>query len=134
MSPSDFERERGWCTSCARAYEPDEDQPEELICPACGSNMKPLRSLSRMERSSLNFQDWMDDVYQRGLWGSSPGGAAAHLKCDRSMIDKLVERGILEKSVYDRDGHYVVMISDRSVEKAQENKEKRGKWTDSGED
>jgi hypothetical protein len=50
------------------------------------------------------------------------------------MIDKLTERGILEKSVYDRDGHYVVMISDRSIKKAKENKAKRGKWTDTGED
>jgi hypothetical protein len=50
------------------------------------------------------------------------------------MIDKLAERGILEKSVYDRDGYFVVMISERSVEKAKENKAKRGKWTDSGED
>ena len=50
------------------------------------------------------------------------------------MIDKLADRGILEKSVYDRDGHYVVMISDRSIKQAKANKEKRGKWTDSGED
>jgi hypothetical protein len=134
MSPSDIERERGWCSSCGRAYQPDEDRPEELICPACGSTMKPLPNLTRVERSLLNFQDWQDDVYQRGLWGVSPGGAAGGLGCDRSMIDKLAERGILEKSVYDRDGYYVVMISDRSIRKAKENKEKRGKWTDSGED
>jgi hypothetical protein len=58
----------------------------------------------------------------------------AKLKCDRSMVDKLADRGILEKSVYDRDGHYVVIISSRSIAKAKENKEKRKKWTDSGED
>ena len=40
------------------------------------------------------------------------------------MIDKLAERGILEKSVYDRDGHYVVMISSRFIKKAKENKGK----------
>jgi hypothetical protein len=50
------------------------------------------------------------------------------------MIDKLADRGILEKNVYDRDGHYVVLISDRSIARAKENKKKRGKWTDSGED
>jgi hypothetical protein len=50
------------------------------------------------------------------------------------MIDKLADRGIMEKCIYDRDGHYVVMISARSIKKAKENKAKRGKWTDSGED
>ena len=50
------------------------------------------------------------------------------------MIDKLSDRGILEKSVYKHDGQYIVMISSRSVKKAKENKAKRGKWTDSGED
>jgi hypothetical protein len=68
------------------------------------------------------------------MWGPSPGGAVAELRCERSMIDKLADRGILEKSIYDRDGHYVVMISARSIKKAKENKAKRGKWTDSGED
>ena len=68
------------------------------------------------------------------MWGPSPGGAVAELHCERSMIDKLADRGILEKSIYDRDGHYVVMISARSIKKAKENKAKRGKWTDSGEE
>jgi hypothetical protein len=66
--------------------------------------------------------------------GPSPGGAVAELHCDRSMIDKLADCGILEKSVHDRDGHYVVMISERSIKKAKENKTKRGKWTNSGEE
>jgi hypothetical protein len=96
--------------------------------------MKPLRNLSKTERSMLAFQDWMDELHQKDLWGPSPGGAVAELHCDRSMIDKLADRGILEKSVYDRDGHYVVVISQRSIKKAKRNKSKRGKWTDSGED
>jgi hypothetical protein len=96
--------------------------------------MKSLRNLSKNERSMLAFQDWMDELHAKDLWGPSPGGAVAELHCDRSMIDKLADRGILEKSVYDRDGHYVVMISSRSIKKAKENKAKRGKWTDSGED
>jgi hypothetical protein len=50
------------------------------------------------------------------------------------MIDKLVERGILVKSTYERDGHYIVIISRRSIEEAKKNKAQRGKWTDSGED
>ena len=96
--------------------------------------MKPLRNLTKTERSMLAFQDWMDDLHKKDLWGPSPGGAVAELHCERSMIDKLADRGILEKSIYDRDGHYVVMISARSIKKAKENKAKRGKWTDSGED
>jgi hypothetical protein len=129
------ERERFWCGECGRASFPDEDSaPDNPLCPGCGCEMKDLRRLSRTERSLLAFQDWMDEVHKRGMWGPSPGGAVAELHCDRSMIDKLAERGILEKSVYDRDGHYVVMISERSIKKAKENKAKRGKWTDSGED
>jgi hypothetical protein len=76
----------------------------------------------------------MDDVHKKGLWGPSPGGAVAELGCDRSMVDKLAARGILEKSVYERDGHYLVMISERSIKKAKENKAKRRKWTDSGDE
>jgi hypothetical protein len=50
--------------------------------------------------------------------GTRPG-------CNKVML-------FLEKSVYDRDGFYVVMISRRSIDKAKENKLKRRKWTDSG--
>jgi ribosomal protein S27AE len=129
------ERERYWCGECGLANFPHESSaPDDPLCPDCGSGMKPLGNLSRTERSSFAFQEWMDGLHTGGLWGPSPGGAAARLGCDRSMIDKLAERGILEKSVYDRDGYFVVMISERSVEKAKENKAKRGKWTDSGED
>jgi hypothetical protein len=96
--------------------------------------MKALSDLTKTERRALAFQDWSEEVAAAGKWGPSPGGAVAKLGCDRSMIDKLAERGILEKSVYDRDGVYVVMISDRSIKKAKENKKKRKKWTDSGED
>jgi len=129
------ERERFWCGDCGRAnYQHDSSAPDNPICLGCGSEMKPLRNLSRGERSLLAFQDWMEGVHKKGLWGPSPGGAAGELGCDRSMIDKLAERGILEKSIYERDGHFVVMISERSIKKAKENKAKRGKWTDSGED
>lgn len=128
-------RERFWCGACGRANYPHESSaPDNPICPDCGAEMKSLRSLTRTERVAFALQDWLGDVYTSGKAGPSPGGAAVQLGCDRSMIDKLAERGILEKSVYDRDGHYIVMISDRSIKKAKENKEKRGKWTDSGED
>jgi|GEM_PF-1706197 len=81
--------------------------------------MKSLRKLTKAERGLLAFQDWLGDVFRKGLWGPSPGGTVAELHCDRSMIDKLAERGILEKSVYNRDGHYVVMISERSIKEGQ---------------
>ena len=129
------EQERGWCSSCGDARRPDENcAPDNPICPECGNSLTPLRNLTRNERSRLAFLDWQDDIYKRGLWGPSPGGAVAELGCDRSMIDKLAGIGILEKNIYERDGHYVVMISDRSIKKAKENKKKTGKWTDSGED
>lgn len=127
-------QERGWCPSCGDAFTPHESSaPNNPICPACGSELKSMRNLSRVERSALAFQDWSEDVFKRGLWGPSPGGAAGMLGCDRSMVDRLVDREILERSEYDRDGHFVVMISERSIKRAKENKEKRGKWTDSGE-
>jgi predicted amidophosphoribosyltransferase len=132
---SEIERERGWCNNCGRAeYSHESAPPDVLICPGCGEEMKSLDALTREESSTLAFQDWMEQVHVSGKMGPSPGGAVAKLKCDRSMIDKLADRGILEKSVYDRDGHYVVIISSRSIAKAKENKEKRKKWTDSGED
>ena len=130
----EIERERGWCHECGHADLSASEAPDLLICPACGGEMKPLRNLTKTERSMLAFQDWMDDVHKKDMRGPSPGGAVAELHCERSMIDKLADRGILEKSIYDRDGHYVVMISARSIKKAKENKAKRGKWTDSGEE
>jgi hypothetical protein len=133
MKPDELEL--GWCPSCERASYPHSDfPPDEMICPGCGEEMKPVRELNREQREDFNLHIWMEEVQKSGKWGPSPGGAASNLGCDRTMIDKLSDRGILEKSVYNRDGHYIVMISRRSIEKAKENKEKRGKWTDSGED
>jgi len=130
---SEPERERGWCGECGRAeYAHEDSAPGTMICPGCGSEMKSLDRLTREERAALSLQDWSEDVYTSGKWGPSPGGAASELGCERSMIDKLSDRGILEKSIYDRDGQYIVMISRRSIKRAKENKEKRGKWTDSG--
>lgn len=95
---NEIEQERFWCGQCGEANYPHESsEPDNPLCPGCGSEMKPLRNLTRTERSLLAFQDWMDGVHKRGQWGPSPGGAAAELGCERSMIDKLAERGILEK-------------------------------------
>lgn len=127
-------RERGWCSHCEHLNYPAAEYPDEFWCPECGETMKSLDSLTKAEAEQARFFEWMEDVHESGKWGPSPGGACAELRCDRSMIDKLAERGILEKSVYDRDGHHIVMISRRSIEKARENKELRGKWTDPGEE
>src|ERR1039458_1674390 len=100
------ERERGWCKQCGHAEPSDKSAPPDaLICPACGSEMKSLDNLTKSERSMFAFQDWMDELHKADKWGPSPGGAASALGCDRSMVDKLADRGILVKSVYDRDGH-----------------------------
>lgn len=129
------ERKRGWCGECGIAWEPLVDPSTSAwLCPRCRGPMKRKRELSGDEKSAFVFQAWLDEVWTDEKWGPSPGGAASKLECDRSMIDKLAERGILEKSVYKKDGQYVVMISSRSIAKAKENKEKRGKWTDSGEE
>lgn len=85
-----------------------------------------------MERASYRFDEWQEKIHSSGLWGPSPGGAAAELGCHRSMIDKLSDLGVLEKSIYDKDGYFVVFISMRSLVKAKANKQKTGKWTDAG--
>lgn len=127
------ERIRGWCEDCGMAWPPLVKDGKE-VCPRCGGPMKAKRELSRNERSRFAFQAWQDQVWMDGKWGPSSGGAASELHCDRSMIDKLCDRGILEKSLYRHEGQLIVMISTRSVNKAKENKRKRGKWTDSGEE
>ena len=129
------ERERGWCRTCGLPQTTHENSaPGELICPSCGTEMIALDRLNKKDQVMFRFQEWLSDIYTSGKSGPSPGGAASQLGCDRSMVDKLADRGILEKNVYDRDGNFVVMFSDRSIKKAKANKAKRGKWTDTGED
>jgi hypothetical protein len=127
------EKIRGWCGACGVAW-PPLVEADEWVCPRCKRQMRRKNELTSDEKSKFSFQAWLDDVWLNGKWGPSPGGAASDLSCDRTMIDKLVDRGILEKSAYKHDGQLIVMISTRSIEKAKENKAKRGKWTDSGED
>jgi hypothetical protein len=45
------------------------------------------------------------------------------------MVNKLVDRGVLERNAYVSNWFCLVIISERSVQAAKENKEKRGKWT-----
>lgn len=129
------EKNAGWCRECGgfqRAH-PD-SQPGEPLCVGCGSVLRSYEELPSGEQANYRFQKWFSDVVRAGMNGPSPGGAASNLGCHRSMIDKLVDRGVLEKSMYDKDGFFVVLISERSIEKAKANKEKTGKWTDAGED
>jgi hypothetical protein len=127
------EKIRGWCGECGIAW-PPVVEAGEWLCPRCRGRMRRKGELKRDEKRVFEFQAWLDDLSINGKWGPSPGGAASELHCDRTMIDKLADRGILEKSAYRYDGQLIVMISSRSIDKAKENKAKRGKWTDSGEE
>lgn len=130
MKPEDVKY--GWCNNCGQtSWVPESG---EYVCVRCGDELIPVERLSREQRRTFKFQVWNDQVGLKGLMGPSPGGAAADLGCHRTMIDKLADRGILERSVYNKDGFFVVYISDRSIMRAQENKKQTGKWTDSGED
>ncbi len=111
-----------------------EGPPDDPWCPRCGGGLVRYEDLPRSERASYRLDAWQREIHDKGLWGPSPGGAASELRCHRSMIDKLSDMGVLEKSVYDKDGFFIVFISRRSIMKAKANKEKTGKWTDSGED
>lgn len=91
--------------------------------------MIPFHKLDPSERVEVAAQVWFRDLRRRGLHGMSPGGAANKLGCHRSMIDKLADMGVLEKSVYEQDGIHMVFISMRSIRRAKESKEKTGKWT-----
>jgi len=122
----------GWCGACGQTFWPA-DGSNEFNCGRCGNPLTPREKLPRRLRGVFDLQKWNDQVFLRGLGGPSPGGAAADLGCHRTMIDKLSKMGVLEKSEYKKGGHHVVYISDRSIQKALENKKKTGKWTGSGE-
>ena len=124
--------QRGWCKTCGQAMWAPESG--EYVCARCGDNLIAREDLPRRDRHVFDLQAWNDAVFLRGLGGPSPGGAAAILGCHRTMIDKLVDMKLLERSEYRKDGYFVVYISERSLKQAIENKKKTGKWTDSGED
>lgn len=91
--------------------------------------VRPIASLDRHDFDAVVMQCFMAELHRRGRRGPSPGGAASKLGCHRSMIDRLSEMGILEKSVYKRSGTQLVYISTRSISDALEAKQQRRMWT-----
>jgi hypothetical protein len=131
---NDKREKLGWCRECGGFQDAHPDSlPGEPLCVGCGAVLKRYEELPAGDQANYRFQKWFADVVRAGMNGPSPGGAASTLGCHRSMIDKLVERGVLERSMYDKDGFFVVLISGRSLDKAKENKKKTGKWTGSEE-
>ncbi|MBX3358884.1 MAG: hypothetical protein KF745_10695 [Phycisphaeraceae bacterium] len=120
----------GWCRECERVRRSSDDL--DLICSSCGESMVASGKMTQAQREAEKFSKWADDVMERGLWGPSPGGAAGELKCSRAHIDMLVAAGVLERVTYDAGGHFMIMISQRSIEGAKQNKRQTGSWAPRG--
>lgn len=122
-------QKRGWCNSCGDAVPWSSEDIDEGVCRLCGSNLRPMETLTEDERAVVEMQDWFEDMCKSGRNGPSPGGAANELGCHRSMIDKLVHMEVLERSEFKFKGQLLVFISSRSIKKAKENRERTGNWT-----
>jgi hypothetical protein len=122
---------RGWCANCGGLSHAvtQEAKTASLKCQACGGPLKPLSQLTEEEKAMADMQAWFAKVCRSGVNGPSPTMAAEELGCHRSMIDRLVERGILEKSEFTFKDRSVIIISRRSLEKAKENRLRTGNWT-----
>jgi hypothetical protein len=122
-------RVRGWCEYCGAACLSEEERRGTLVCTQCGSDMTPLSELSEDNKAMVEMQDWFKKVCSKGLNGPAPVQAAEELGCHRTMIDRLVTMGVLEKSLFEFKGQKVVIISRRSVDVAKRNRERTGNWT-----
>lgn len=122
---------RGWCYRCNHTSWPATGA-KKSNCYRCGERLTSEQKLPRHLQKLFRFQSWEDDVWLRGLGGTTPGGAAAVLGCSRVMVIKLCRMDVLERTVYDEDGYYGSYISFRSIERALENKKTTGKWTGAG--
>jgi hypothetical protein len=122
---------RGWCSFCGGlSYAaPKGAKTVGLACQICGGPMKPSGELTEEEKAMADMQAWFAKVCRSGVNGPSPAMAAEQLGCSRSMIDRLVEREILEKSEFTFKDRSVIIISRRSLEKAKENRLRTGNWT-----
>lgn len=131
MTTPAYELPHSWCPECEH-HEPTSGR---VFCPVCQKvegekvRLKALSDLGPADLQAVHLQAWSREVRRLGLRGLSPGGAASELGCHRSMIDKLVDAGVLEKSVFDERGHFVVYISKQSIDRAKESKLQTGKWT-----
>ena len=122
---------RGWCDYCGGLSHaaPQEAKAAGLTCQMCGGPLKPLSELTEEEKAMADMRAWFAKVCRSDVNGPSPTMAAEELGCSRSMIDRLVERGILEKSEFRFKDRTVVIISRRSLAKAKENRLRTGNWT-----
>jgi hypothetical protein len=122
---------RGWCPNCGGVSYAERKGAKTagLTCQVCGDTLKPLSELTEEEKAMVDMQAWFAKVCRNDLNGPSPIGAAAELRCSRSMIDRLVERGVLEKSEFRFKDRKVVIISRGSIARAKENRLRTGNWT-----
>ena len=77
----------------------------------------------------IELQAWFAELSRKGLDGPSPIGAAEQLGCSRSMIDRLIERDVLERNEFTFKDRHIAIISQRSLDGAKENRERTGNWT-----
>jgi len=98
---------------------------------ASGKEKPPARGETQQTGSSAvdRLLGWLEWVRKDGRDGPSPSQAASVLGCTRSMVGALVRRGILERSVYEEDGYGIVVISQRSIDRAVTSKKETGCWT-----
>jgi len=122
----------GWCKACEAMRQSGDGQG--LECPDCGEPLIASARMTSAQNSIAKFTEWLRQVHAEGKSGPSPGGAAAELKCSRANIDMLVAADVLERVEYDEGGHRVIMISQRSIEKAKRNKKETGSWNPRGRD
>ena len=127
--------QRGWCSHCGGAshgvmMHVAKMKPSRWWgCRDCGSPLKTLAEMSPEEKAIVEMQDWFANVCRSGLNGPSPQDAARELGCHRSMIDRLIGLGVLEKSEFAFKGQKLIIISQRSLTKAEENRKRTGNWT-----
>ena len=98
-------------------------------CPRCGGPLKNLSEAAPGEKELMALQAWFEEILRKGADGPSAMGAAAHLGCHRSMIDRLVDRGVLEKNEFTFKDRNIVVISQWSLDQAQQNRKRTGNWT-----
>jgi hypothetical protein len=94
-----------------------------------GKAKQQTGAMTAGEKEAVALQTWFARVSRNGMDGPSAVAAAAQLGCSRSMIDRLVERDVLERNEFTFKDRLIVIISQRSLERAKENRERTGNWT-----